>query len=126
MVESQRLYFSIGTPFTKDWVKSYYVFPNHTITATPSGCVKDLWGYDEFLTNIGLGNLLYIRSEEIVTTPMKENGEASEGGSQEEEGDEHYTVVNFFQGDPSSKNSYQGEKPFLGLGYMDSTNCKFA
>uniref|UniRef100_A0AC34F3Z0 Uncharacterized protein n=1 Tax=Panagrolaimus sp. ES5 TaxID=591445 RepID=A0AC34F3Z0_9BILA len=126
IVDGKRLFFSVGIPNEHDWEKSYYVFPNYTVIATPGSCEKYNYGYDEFITYFGLENLFYIRSEQIVLDHEEEENEKDkvEKAAEKKEEKKDFINVNFFQGNPAANGAYKLSEltPFLGTGYMDSSN----
>uniref|UniRef100_A0AC35F2Q5 Uncharacterized protein n=1 Tax=Panagrolaimus sp. PS1159 TaxID=55785 RepID=A0AC35F2Q5_9BILA len=132
-VEEKKLFFSVGIPRASDWESSYYVFENSTIIVTPNGkeiiCRTVNIGYDSFTSSFGLENLFYIRSEQIVLDhddeeEKGENRKIEKAAAEKKEEKKDFISVNFFQGDPSANGGYKFTEsiPFLGIGYMDSTN----
>ena len=55
-------------------------------------------GYDEFLLATGLNNLLYIRSEEIITQSRGTADKDAAGSGESDDDDDGFTAVKFFQG----------------------------
>uniref|UniRef100_A0AC34RN90 Uncharacterized protein n=1 Tax=Panagrolaimus sp. JU765 TaxID=591449 RepID=A0AC34RN90_9BILA len=108
----KRLFHSIGDQNDTDYL-AYYVFPDYYLIVERNKCVKIKTGYDTFLASFGLSGLLYIRSEEIQTKELETGAE-----------DEAFEEVNFFQGEPLIETKDDRPIPFVGFGYMDTSNSK--
>ncbi|KAE9555126.1 hypothetical protein FO519_001621 [Halicephalobus sp. NKZ332] len=113
--ENKKLYYTHGDPNETEST-SFYVYNDFTLTVKGNTCVKSFIGYDQFLANLGVSGLLYIRTEEIIRDNEPEDAKSEE--------ESEYVEINFFQGEPiiPGTNETDTKYPFLGFGYMDLSN----